>query len=222
MLAFVLLAACGRGITDSEQLLMGQIMGDTFDPGPVRMLEAGFIGLTTRTFAARPQVTCRERIAPPPDGPTIRGRTAGMVAWTHVLTRPDWTVPDYMRGYPETIHLPTSMFFAHEMAHIWQWQNRALTGYAPWRGAAEHLPGGDPYLFDPHAEVGFLSMRYEQQAALVEEFICCRTLAPNAARTQRLFDTLSAVMLVQHPTQTPRPTEVLGVYENADLRGICD
>jgi hypothetical protein len=114
------------------------------------------------------------------------------------------------------------MYFAHEMTHVWQWQNRATTGYSPFRGLAEHKPGVDPYLFDPTEEIKFLEMGYEQQASLVEEFICCRTLAPDAARTHRLYETLAAVMPVQHPTQTPRPVEVLGVHEDADLLGICD
>jgi hypothetical protein len=65
-------------------------------------------------------------------------------------------------------------------------------------------------------------MGYEQQASLVEEFICCRTLAPAAPRTERLYQALSAAMPVQHPTQTPRPVEILGVHEDADLVGICD
>ncbi len=222
LLAFLLLTACGRGITDSEQLLIGQIMGDTLRTSDVRMVEAGFIGLRTRTFAARPQITCREKIAPPPSGPTIQTRTAGAVAWTHVLTNPDWTLPNYAPDYPESFNLVAAMYFAHEMTHIWQWQNRAVTGYSPFRGLAEHKPGVDPYLFDPNEEINFLDMGYEQQASLVEEFICCRTIAPEAPRTERLFQVLAAVMPVQHPTQTPRPSEVYGIDENADLVGICD
>lgn len=217
-----MLAACGRGVTDNETRVIDEIMGDTFDPTHTRLIEAGFIGISTRTYAARAQVTCREKISPPPDGPTITTRTAGAVAWTHVLLNPNWVSPDYAANYPERFNLPALMFFAHEMTHIWQWQNRAITGYSPFRGAAEHRPGTDPYLFDPNVEIDFLTMGYEQQAALVEEFICCRTLAPEAARTQRLFNTLSAVMPVQHPTQTPRPTEVSGIYKNIDIIGICD
>lgn len=222
LIAFLLLSACGRGITDGERALMGPLMGGTLNTGQVRMVEAGFIGITTRTYAARPQITCREKIAPPPSGPTIRARTAGAVAWTHVLTNPDWTLPDYAAGYPETFNLVAAMYFAHEMTHIWQWQNRDLTGYSPFRGLAEHKPGVDPYLFDPSEKIEFLEMGYEQQAALVEEFVCCRTLAPDAPRTERLFQALSAVMPVQHPSQTPRPIEVFGVDEGADLVGICD
>ncbi|MEL6957582.1 MAG: hypothetical protein AAGL89_01365 [Pseudomonadota bacterium] len=209
-------------MTQSERLLMGDLTGDALDLSEVRLIEVGVIGAWTRDYPARPQVTCRERIAPPPDGPTITTRTAGAVAWDHVLLNPDWTIPDYADGYPERINLVAAMFFAHEMVHIWQWQNREVTGYSPFRGLAEHRPGVDPYLFDPEQQIPFLEMGYEQQASLVEEFICCRTLAPEAARTERLWRTLSEALPVTHPTQTPRPTEVLGVYENADLDGVCD
>lgn len=218
----LLLSGCARALTGTETRLMDEIMGETFAPREARLLEAGFIGVTTRTYPTRPQTTCRERIGPPPSGPTFRARTAGAVAFTHVLTSPDWTLPDYAPGYPERINLPAAMFFAHEMTHIWQWQNRDLTGYHPLRGAAEHQPGVDPYLLDPDTRAGFLDLGYEQQAVLVEEFICCRTLAPEAARTERLWQVLREVMPVQHPTQTPRPTDLRGVHPEADLGGICD
>ena len=202
--------------------MIGQIMGDTLNTNDVRLLEVDVINMTTRIYPTRPQITCREKIAPPPTGPTIRTRTAGAVAWTHVLTIPDWTTPNYVSGYPEKINLVGAMYFAHEMTHVWQWQNRTITGYSPLRGLAEHKPGIDPYLFDPAEEIHFLAMGYEQQASLVEEFICCRTLAPAAPRTERLYQALSAVMPVQDPIQTPRPVEILGVHKDAELVGICD
>ncbi|MCF2871960.1 hypothetical protein L0664_12850 [Octadecabacter sp. G9-8] len=222
ILILLVLAGCGRGLTNAERALINPIMGPTFNANNARLVEAGFIGMTTRTYAARPQVTCRERINPPPDGPTIQTRTAGAVAWTHVLTNPDWTLPDYADGFPNEFNLVAAMYFAHEMVHIWQWQNRGITGYSPFRGLAEHKRGVDPYLFDPQEQINFLDLGYEQQAAVVEEFICCRTIAPEGARTERLWQTLSAVMPVQHPTQTPKATRVFGVYENADLDGVCD
>lgn len=222
LIAFLLLTACARMVTDTEQVLIDEIMGETLITRDVRLLEAGFIGMTTRTYPVRPQVTCRSRIGAPPSGPTFDTRTAGAVAWTHVLTNPDWTLDDYVPDYPEAFNLVAAMYFAHEMVHIWQWQNRAVTGYSPFRGLAEHKPGVDPYLLDPDDEIDFLTLGYEQQAVLVEEFICCRTLAPDAPRTERLYQALSAVMPVQHPTQTPRPTDVYGVHEDADIAGICD
>ena len=218
----LVLAACGRGLTDTERALVFPIMGDTFNPDAARMVEAGFIGMTTRTYLARPQTTCREKINPPPRGPTIQARNAGAVAWTHVLTNPDWTIDNYAEGFPDQFNLVGAMFFAHEMTHIWQWQNRDVTGYSPFRGLAEHKPGVDPYLFDPNEQIAFLDLGYEQQASMVEEFICSRTIAPDGARIERLWDTLRVVMPVQHPTQTPKATGVFGVYEDANLEGVCD
>lgn len=222
ILLLILLAACGRSLTTGELLLMQDITGERLQVNEVRLQEAGFIGTATRTYPTRPRTTCQQRIGPPPAGPTFETRTAGAVVFTHVLTSPDWTLPDYLPDYPERFNLIAAMFFAHEMVHIWQWQNRDITGYHPLRGAAEHRPGIDPYLFNPQDETPFLEMGYEQQAALVEEFICCRTLAPEAARTERLWQRLSAALPVTHPSLTPRPTEVGGIHEDADLAGICD
>ncbi|WP_281983269.1 hypothetical protein [Thalassorhabdomicrobium marinisediminis] len=216
------LVACGRTLTPGEQGLTRALMGDSFNASEVRLVEAGFIGMTTRTYPTRPQTTCRERIGPPPDGPTFDTRTAGAVAWTHVLTNPDWTLPDYAPNYPRAFNLVAVMYFVHEMTHVWQWQNRDTTGYSPLLGLAEHKPGIDPYLLDPAEEISFLELGYEQQAVLVEEFVCCRTLAPDAPRTQRLYRTLAEVMPVQPPQQSPRPSEIFGIDPQADLNGICD
>ena len=139
-----------------------------------------------------------------------------------MLTNPDWTIDNYAEGFPDQFNLVGAMFFAHEMTHIWQWQNRDVTGYSPFRGLAEHKPGVDPYLFDPNEQIAFLDLGYEQQASMVEEFICSRTIAPDGARIERLWDTLRVVMPVQHPTQTPKATGVFGVYEDANLEGVCD
>ena len=139
-----------------------------------------------------------------------------------MLTNPDWTIDNYAEGFPDQFNLVGAMFFAHEMTHIWQWQNRDVTGYSPFRGLAEHKPVVDPYLFDPNEKIAFLDLGYEQQASMVEEFICSRTIAPDGARIERLWDTLRVVMPVQHPTQTPKATGVFGVYEDANLEGVCD
>ena len=53
LVALLLLSACGRGITDGERALMGEVMGASFIASDVRMVEAGFIGMRTRTYPAR-------------------------------------------------------------------------------------------------------------------------------------------------------------------------
>jgi len=220
-LCLLCLAACGRPLSEGETRLVGEVMGPTLDRSEVRFVEAGFIGTTTRTYPARPRTTCREKIAPPPAGPTFKARTAGAVLFTHVLTSPDWTLPDYLPDYPEAMNLPAAMFLAHEMTHVWQWQNRGITGYHPLRGAAEHSGGTDPYLFDPADRTPFLELGYEQQASLVEEYVCCRTLDPGGARTGRIWERLRAVMPVEPPGQAPWPIAVSGVHPDTALKGIC-
>ena len=48
-----------------------------------------------------------------------------------VMVAPDYYLDDYVSDYPDRINLIAAMYFAHEMTHIWQWQNRELTGYHP-------------------------------------------------------------------------------------------
>ena len=89
------------------------------------------------------------------------------------------------------------MLFAHEITHVWQWQNRATTGYSPLRAAREHEGGADPYLYDINTKAGFLDYGYEQQASIVEEFVCCAALDPTGSRTQRLEALISETMPIQ-------------------------
>ncbi|WP_377512473.1 hypothetical protein [Octadecabacter sp. R77987] len=222
IIALVLLAGCGRALSEGEIRLTADVMGPSLDTAPIHMSRNPFIGLSTSTYAVRPPVTCRERIAPTPTGPTFTARTAGVVLFNRVLTSNDWTAPDYLPNYPEAINVVAAMYFAHEMTHVWQWQNRAVTGYHPLRAAAEHSRSDDPYLFDPAGDIPFLQMGYEQQASLVEEYVCCRTIAPEGARTQRLWQKLSEVLEVTPPLQSSRPTRVTGIAAGADLNGICD
>ena len=56
------------------------------------------------------------------------------------------------------------MLFAHEMVHVWQWQNRHVTGYHPLKAAQEHN-AVDPYLFDLSQAPKFLDYGFEQQGA---------------------------------------------------------
>lgn len=222
LLILTLLASCGRPLTEREAAFATAMHGTQIDTTRVRLVNGAPTASVTFRRQKRPRIACRERIFPEPTEQIVTTSPAAVALFNRVYFDKDWYIDNYMRDYPDRVNLVAAMLFAHEMTHIWQWQNRALTGYSPWRGAAEHRPGTDPYLFDPDQDITFLDMGYEQQAALVEEFICCRTLAPDAARTQRLYGVLAQVMPVQHPSQTPRPTEVLGVDPEADIVGVCD
>jgi len=217
LLILLVVSACGRVLTEHEAELASRLFGEGLDTEQVRLGASGAIGLREHQFRARPQTTCRERIVPPPEGEWLTGRTAGVTLWNHVTVRSNLMREDFVRLPDGTLPLGVAMFFAHEMTHVWQWQNRELTGYSPWRGGIEHQPGVDPYLFETGANPLFTDFAYEQQASLVEEYVCCVALDPQGARTQRLQALLSQVMdpngLPDWPVRIP--------WRDAQTRGIC-
>lgn len=215
------LAACGRPLTEAERAFMGGLQGDALDVDRIRIIENPLVGLSTQTYPVRPRTTCRERIFPEPEGDEISGRTAGIVLFNRLHVREAYSVPDYVRTPDGGMSLVAAMFFAHEMTHIWQWQNRDLTGYHPARAFAEHLRTEDPYLLDGDSAFAFLDYGYEQQASLVEEYVCCRTLDPDGARTERLEQLLQEVMPVQPLQSRADAVEVYLPWDGVELRGIC-
>jgi len=221
LLFCVLLAACGRPLTEAERAYMADLQGDSFDADAVRIVENPLVGLGVQSYPARPQVTCRERVYPPPDTPIIEGRTGGITLFNTLHVREDIFLDDYVGGRDGHRSLAAAMFFAHEMTHVWQWQNRAVTGYHPFRAFAEHARIEDPYLFDPDDARRFLDYGYEQQASLVEEYVCCRAVEPNGARTGRLERLLRQVMPVTPLQSRADQIEEVVPWDGAGLRGIC-
>lgn len=213
------LAGCGRPLTAPETELATSLFGPTLDPAPVRLVPNGLIGHTWRTYAARPRVTCRARIAPPRTEERFRARPAALVLWNRVQFRPDVFLPEYAVTRDGRLNLAAAMFLAHELTHVWQWQNRAITGYSPWRAATEHFGAADPYLFEGLGRGRFLDYGFEQQASMVEEYLCCRTLDPRGARTARLDALLREVLPLPPLTDRPRPARL--PWPEAQTRGIC-
>jgi hypothetical protein len=220
LIFLLVLAACGRPLSEAERVFMAEIQ-----PGlqteRIRMVENPLIGLRVSTIAVRPRNTCRELILPPPTSATVQTRTAGAVLFQRVMIAPDYYLEDYLSGYPDRINLIAAMYFSHEMTHIWQWQNRDVTGYHPLRAAAEQWVSDDPYLFDPSEERTLLDYGYEQQASLVSEYVCCRTLDPGGARTERLERILSPLMDTPVASGQTSLMDVALPWAGADTDGIC-
>ncbi len=221
ILALLAVAACGRPLTQAEREFMVGLQGESFNPEPVRIARNRLIGLSQRTYPARPRNTCRERIQPPLEGPTFTGSTAGIVLFQHLHARPGNYLDDYVARPDGALDLAAAMFFAHEMTHVWQWQNRDTTGYHPFRAFAEHQNTKDPYLFDSDSQPRFLDYGYEQQASLVEEYVCCRVLDPGGDRTARLER-----LLRQNMPLAPQIDRLDGLatrvpWDGVERRGIC-
>lgn len=207
-------------MTPDEAAFITALQGPGFDPGPVRL--NGDLALAEpRTIPARPRLTCQERLYPPPEGPTIRVRTQAMTFFQSVHFGAGVYAEDFVDGWPDRLPLPYAMLLAHEMVHVWQWQNRALTGYHPLKAMFEHIRSADPYLFDTATETRFLDFGYEQQGSIMEEYVCCRTLAPEAPRTQRLHELLSQVF-APRALETPLAREILLPWRGVQIEGICD
>lgn len=216
LLALSLTAACGRPLTAPEQSFSAALFGASFDPALVRVVRDAPLGTITVDLPPRPRLTCQERIVPERTG-TVTLSPAALVAFNSVFLSENWSLDDFVPGYPDRVSLYEAMLFAHEMTHVWQWQNRATTNYHPLKAAAEHVRLDDPYLFDPEETQPFLSYGYEQQAGLVEEYVCCALLDPAGARTARLKTLISQAIPVGSLTQ-PR---VSISWPDAPRSGLC-
>jgi len=217
----LMLAACGRPLTEAERVFMAELQPG-LDPQPIRIVDMPLVGLRSHTRPVRPRATCRELIFPPPQGLTVQTGAAGVATFRRIWINPDYYMDDYLAGYPNEMRLVAAMFFAHEMTHIWQWQQRAITRYHPLRGASEHWVSDDPYLFDiPSETQDFLSYGYEQQASLVEEYVCCRALDPHGARTGRLEDILQPYLDLTPINERISRPDIWLPWDGVELRGIC-
>lgn len=215
MLVAVTAACATRTLTSGEAALLAPLHGATLDAGRVRLTEAPIVGAFPITYDARPPVTCRERIAPPQVG-RVETRAAGIALFDRLLLSPAVARPDFApAGVP--LDLGAAMFLAHEATHVWQWQNRRITGYSPLAAFAEQLLVDDPYLFALDGRP-FLDHGYEQQASLVEEYLCCATLDPEGARTARLRDLLAPALPVAPPSTFAR---TVTLPWTAKVEGIC-
>ncbi|HAV07422.1 MAG TPA: hypothetical protein DEF12_13050 [Rhodobacteraceae bacterium] len=221
LLIWLGVTGCARPLSDNERAFLAGLHGPSFAQTSTRL--SGNLAVTPylNSRKPRPRVTCVERVYPPVTEGRVWVAPAAMAGFHTVWFRRDIYRKDFLAGWPDAMDLDRAMLFAHEMTHIWQWQERARTGYSPLKGALEHVTSDDPYLFDPETQAEFLAFGYEQQASIVEEFVCCRALAPDAPRTHRLRAMLAQVMDVPPLGSAPRP-QVQLPWAGATRAGICD
>ncbi len=111
---------------------------------------------------------------------------AGLVLWNQVFLKRDFYREDMMEGWPpQAVPLPQALLMAHELVHVWQWQNRARTDYDPASSGSESVRSLDPYWYVPEADRAFLTYGFEQQAAMIEDYVCYTMFAPPHAPPRR-------------------------------------
>lgn len=213
-----LLLSCSRSLTPGEKAFAHDLQGSTINTQAPAIVADVPMSVATFKREKRPRLACRERIYPEPKNEIVTVSPAAVVLWNTAYFSENWYRKDFMKGYPQRMNLMDAMLFAHEITHVWQWQNRAITGYSPMKAAQEHERGADPYLFDIKSETKFFEFGYEQQASIVEEYVCCSVLDPNAPRTKRLAALVSQAMPAQ---SLPVPDEVIIPWKDAKIEGIC-
>ncbi len=190
LLALCLLAACGRPLAEGERAFVGDVFGDSLDPGRVRIAR-GFGGASA-TVEDKPLPPKTEKIAPrpgvcdrtAPDPPV--GPPPAWALYNRVHVVAEFYRADTLPGWPNQVLLPQALIMVHELVHVWQWQNRARTGYRPLKAVLESFLNRDPYYYVPDDGAGLLEYGFEQQASLLEDYFCYGLFDPGNPRRARL------------------------------------
>lgn len=194
LLSFLMLSACARGLTDNEVMFAKSLFGDTLDTDEVRVM-AG-LGVTPLPLPPKPDpAAVPGEVRKPPDDLCVRKPSprryyftwpAAFVVNSDMFFSYRWYSPDAFAGVPDSVPFPGSVLMAHELVHVWQWQNRERTDYTPLKGGQESWADRDPYFFEAQAGAEFLSYGYEQQAAMVEDFVCYAFFDPHDPELDRI------------------------------------
>ncbi|WP_188526434.1 hypothetical protein [Sinisalibacter lacisalsi] len=198
-----LLAACARPLTPNETVAAKALFGDTLDAEAVKV-RAG-VGLLPlpREPQPDPDAEAPAAVTPPPGLCERKQSTRRVWRWpaafvlqNDVFFSYDYYPHDAFRGFPRSVPYPASVIMAHELVHVWQWQNRAHTGYSPTRAAGETVANVDPYWFTANPEAEFFRLGYEQQGAMVQDFVCYAMFDSQSPRLGELAEVLRPVLPV--------------------------
>lgn len=178
LFALLALAACARPLTPNETLVAKGIFGDTLDTQAVQV-KAG-IGVLPLPRPRKPEPGAEPAILIPPPDLCERKRStvrywdwpAAFVLGETVYFSYRYYTPDAFAGFPQSAPYPGSVLLAHELVHVWQRQNRARTAYTAEGAAGETIAQVDPYWFEADRNAEFFALGYEQQGALVQDFVC--------------------------------------------------
>ncbi|MXQ08883.1 hypothetical protein GQ651_13575 [Alphaproteobacteria bacterium GH1-50] len=187
----LILAACSRPLTENEEAFARDLFGETLDTDQVTVTQGLGLAPLYRTLPSSVKVlrgtdraclrTPQPRGAQPPQAFALHNR----VSFDSQLYSSDMA-----RAWPQALRFPQALVLAHELTHVWQWQNREMTGYTPARAVAESFRLADPYYSGDATRAPFLTLGYEQQAAVVEDFVCFTVANPDHPRRTVLREAL--------------------------------
>ena len=197
----LLLAACSRPLTENEARFAGELFGDSLDPAEVRVRVGAGITPLPAPAPAAPEQGARADI---PEGFCTRIPQPRKIRWpaafvlgNSVFFKREYYAADTFPGWPDSFLMPQGLIMVHELTHVWQWQNRATTHYSPLRPLAEAARKADPYIWDQTGPRPFQAYGFEQQAALIEDYLCYRLFESTAPRLDELRAILAPVLPLQ-------------------------
>ena len=200
--AAVLTSACARGLTPNETLAAKALFGDTLDTSEITVsANLGLVPLPPEPPA--PEGGAATPTEPPKDL-CVRKRStkrsyqspAAFVLFNDVYFNERFYTEDTFSGFPDSVPYPAALIMAHELVHVWQWQNRAVTGYTPLVSAGESWEQVDPYFFNAAGRPEFLTYGYEQQGAILQDFVCYALFDSDSPRLGELAGILRPVLPV--------------------------
>ena len=192
----IALAACGRPMTEAEEQMARDVFGPSLDTSKITVGQGAGIRppaktrVTKTTLVQGTDKACIRVPQPKSNTPAPAFAFRNKVHFDSGLYSSDMAM-----GWPDRLRFPQALIFAHELTHVWQWQHRDRTGYTPFRAAFESLRLVDPY-FAPPGEAEFFSFGYEQQAAIIEDYLCFAFANPNHPRRAELRAILAPVLPV--------------------------
>ncbi|MGH1367818.1 MAG: hypothetical protein ACRBCL_04320 [Maritimibacter sp.] len=207
--ALTLGAGCTRHLTDNEARFAHDLFGDTIETDSIEVLAGA--GLTPLPYETPQQKSARAEAAkaPPrkaPEDICVRKPSPRKYAWSwpaafvlenNVYLAYRFYAKDAFAGvYEGSVPYPLAQLMAHELVHVWQWQNRDITDYTPEKSGSESVKSRDPYYWVGKEGREFLSYGYEQQAAIIEDFVCYALLDPQDAKLDEIASILRPVLPV--------------------------
>lgn len=197
-LCLILLAACSRPLTENERVFAETLFGPTLDTENVTISQGLGIAPLYRTVPSSVRVVRgTERACVRTPQPFGGQPPQAFALYERMHFDSTLYASDMALFWPRGLRFPQGLILAHELTHVWQWQNRDVTGYAPWRAVAESFELADPYYSGSLDTPLFLSLGYEQQAAIVEDFVCFTVANPTHPRRAQLREVLEPFFPVE-------------------------
>ncbi len=197
-LALACLAACSRPLTERELAFADALFGPTLDTDPIVVSQG--LGL----FKPQTTVPDEVRVFQPNDQACVRTpqprseiSPQAFALRNRVHLDSNLYTSDATLGWPNALRVPQALVFAHELVHVWQYQNRAETGYSAARAVAESWRLADPYFARIEGRPDFFSFGYEQQAAIMEDWVCFTMLNPTHPKRAELRALLEPIFPVE-------------------------